>query len=82
MQSSEPNSAWSLQPLTYQLTLKRAQIAETRLMVALWQRRSQKVRRVLQAIKYLQMLSLYRARPRYDVSPGLRAQKHSRSTFR
>ncbi len=62
MQSPELNSRWTLQQLSYQLTLNRAQIAETRLGIAVWQRRSQQVRQVLQAIKYLQRLSQYHAR--------------------
>ena len=72
MQSAELGRQWTPQRLSYRLTLSRAQIAETRLGVALWQRRSQQVRQVLQAVKYLQMLSLYRAQLRQDAAPKRR----------
>lgn len=60
LQSPELSSQWTPQQLSYQLTLKRAQIAETRLGVALWQMRSQQIRQVLRAITYLQLLLRYR----------------------
>ena len=66
MQSAKLGRRWTPQRLSYRLMLSRAQIAETRLDVALWQRRSQQIRQVLQAVKYLQMLSLYRTRLRQN----------------
>lgn len=60
LQSPELNSQWTPHQLSYQLALKRAQIAETRLGVALWQMRSQQIRQVLRAITYLQLLLRYR----------------------
>ncbi len=60
LQSPELSSQWTPQQLSYRLTLRRAQIAETRLEVALWQRRSQQIRQVLRAITYLQLLLRYR----------------------
>ena len=59
LQSPDLSSQWAPQ-MSYQLALKRAQIAETRLGVARWQRRSQQIRQVLQVIAYLQMLLRYR----------------------
>ena len=72
IQSPDFSHQWTLQRLSYGLTLNRAQIAEARLNVAIWQRRSQQVRQVLQAVKYLQMISLYRASQRNVAAPKRR----------
>lgn len=68
LQSPELSSQWTPQQLSYQLALKRVQIVQTRLGVALWQRRSQQIRQVLRAIAYLQLLLRYRAKQRRETS--------------
>ncbi len=52
----------SPQQVRYAIALKRVQLAETRLDVGLWQRRSRQIYQALRLIQLLQWVLLYRRR--------------------
>lgn len=55
------NTGLAPQQMGYAITLKRAQLAETRLELAHLQLRSKQIRQIAQFIKFLRLLLLYRA---------------------
>lgn len=72
-QANAQHASLSPQQMGYELTRRRTQIAETRLMVARWQMRSRQIKQTWQLLQILRTVLLYRTG-----LPGLPGQRRVR----